>query len=75
MNGPHLATGRFEVGNPNLNSETSNNIDITFNYENGDYYAFASFFINDVDNYITLMDEGDEDHGDEDHGDRVWKNC
>jgi iron complex outermembrane receptor protein len=69
MNGPHLATGRFEVGNPNLNSETSNNIDITFNYENGDYYAFASFFINDVDNYITLMDEGDEDHGDEDHGD------
>ena len=69
MNGPHLATGRFEVGNPNLNSETSNNIDITFNYENGDYYAFASFFINDVDNYITLMDEGDEDHGDEDHDD------
>ncbi|MDC3301658.1 TonB-dependent receptor, partial [Gammaproteobacteria bacterium] len=69
MNGPHLATGRFEVGNPNLNSETSNNIDITFNYENGDYYAFASFFINDVDNYITLMDEGDEDHGDEGHGD------
>ena len=69
MNGPHLATGRFEVGNPNLKSETSNNIDITFNYENGDYYAFASFFINDVDNYITLMDEGDEDHGDEDHDD------
>ena len=69
MNGPHLATGRFEVGNPNLNSETSNNIDITFNYENGDYYAFASFFMNDVNNYITLMDESDEDHDDEDEGD------
>ena len=72
MNGPHMATGRFEVGDPNLNSETSNNLDITFNYENGDYYAYASFFINDVDNYIALMDE-DEDHGDdhhdEDHGD------
>ena len=24
MNGPHLATGRFEVGNPNLDTETSN---------------------------------------------------
>ncbi|MGB1839278.1 MAG: TonB-dependent receptor domain-containing protein [Gammaproteobacteria bacterium] len=72
MNGPHMATGRFEVGDPNLNSETSNNLDITFNYENGDYYAYASFFINDIDNYIALMDE-DEDHGDdhhdEDHGD------
>ena len=77
MNGPHMATGRFEVGDPNLNSETSNNLDITFNYQSGDYYAYASFFINDVNNYITLMDEDeghgddhhDEDHGDEDHGD------
>ena len=68
MNGPHMATGRFEVGDPNLNSETSNNLDITFNYENGDYYAYASFFINDIDNYIALMDE-DEDHGDDHHDD------
>ena len=84
MNGPHLATGRLETGNPNLNTETSNNIDITFNYDNGDFYAMASFYVNDVDNYITLMDEdedhddhgdddhddhGDDDHGDDDHGD------
>ena len=71
MNGPHLATGRLETGNPNLKSETSNNFDITFNFDNGDYYGVASFYINDVDNYITLMDE-DDDHGDEngddDHG-------
>ena len=67
MNGPHLATGRLETGNPNLKSETSNNFDITFNFDNGDYYGVASFYINDVDNYITLMDE-DDDHGD-DHGD------
>jgi iron complex outermembrane receptor protein len=81
MNGPHLATGRFEVGDPNLKSETSNNFDITFNYKKDNYYAYASFFINDVDNYIALMDEdedhhddhdddhGDDDHGDDDHGD------
>ena len=65
MNGPHMATGRFEVGNPNLNSETSNNFDITFNYESGDFYAYASFYITDVDNYIALIDEED-DHMDED---------
>jgi iron complex outermembrane receptor protein len=81
MNGPHLATGRLEVGNPNLKSETSNNFDVTFDYDNGDFYGYASFYINKVDNYITLMDEDDEhgdedhdedhgdDHGDEDHGD------
>ena len=67
MNGPHMATGRYEVGDPTMNSETSNNLDISFNYQSGDYYAYASFFINDVDNYIALMDE--EDHGDDDHGD------
>jgi iron complex outermembrane receptor protein len=70
MNGPHLATGRLETGNPNLQSETSNNIDITFNYESGDFFAYASFYVNDVDNYITLQDEldGHDDH-DDDHGD------
>ena len=71
MNGPHLATGRFEVGDPTLSSETSNNIDISFNFDNGEYFGYASFYINDVDNYITLMDE-DDDHemlGDEHHED------
>jgi iron complex outermembrane receptor protein len=65
MNGPHMATGRLETGNPYLNSETSNNFDITFNFDNGDFYAYASFYINDVDNYIILQDELD-DH-DDDH--------
>ena len=71
MNGPHLATGRFEVGDPTLSSETSNNIDISFNFDNGEYFGYASFYINDVDNYITLMDEDDdhEMHGDEHHKD------
>ena len=73
MNGPHLATGRLETGNPNLKGETSNNFDITFNYDNGDFYAMASFYINDVDNYINLqdmIDDHDDDHDDhDDHGD------
>ena len=64
MNGPHMATGRFEVGDPTLTSETSNNFDISLNFDNGEYFAYASFFINDVDNYIALIDE-DEGHEDE----------
>ena len=69
MNGPHMATGRLETGNPNLQSETSNNFDITFNFESGEYYGYASFYVNDVDNYITLMDEYEDhdEHEDEHH--------
>ena len=66
MNGPHMATGRLETGNPNLKSETSNNFDITFNYDSGDFYAMASFYVNDVDNYITLQDELDGHDKDDD---------
>ncbi|MDG2501252.1 MAG: TonB-dependent receptor [Porticoccaceae bacterium] len=62
MNGPHLATGRVEVGNFNLKSEQSNNIDLTFNYSNDGFFAAMTFFQNNVDNYIYLMDESEEEH-------------
>ena len=77
MNGPHLATGREEVGNINLASEQSNNIDLTLNYENDGFYATLAFFQNDVDNYIYLLDETEEDHdehGDEEHGGLILAN-
>ena len=64
MNGPHLATGRFEVGNINLASEKSNNIDLSFNYESDGFFAALTFFQNDVDNYIYLLDETEEAHAD-----------
>ena len=67
MNGPHLATGRFEVGNFNLKPEQSNNIDLSFNYSNGGLYGGLTFFQNNVDNYIYTMDETDQDHAG--HGD------
>ena len=66
MNGPHMATGRFEIGDPTLSAETSNNFDISLNFDNGEYFAYASFFVNDVDNYIALIDE--EDHEGEEEG-------
>jgi iron complex outermembrane receptor protein len=67
MNGPHLATARFEVGDPSLSAETSNNFDISLNFDNGEYFAYASFFINDVNSYIALIDE-DEGHEGEEEG-------
>jgi iron complex outermembrane receptor protein len=69
MNGPHMATGRFEVGDPTLSTETSNNFDISLNFDNGEYFAYASFYINDVDNYIALIDEEDHDGHDPHDGD------
>ena len=39
MNGAHLARGRFEVGDPNLDVEQSNNVDISFNYRKDDYFG------------------------------------
>lgn len=76
MNGAHLATGRFEVGDVTLESETSNNIDLTFDYKNNGFFATATIFRNDVDDYIYLRDETEEEHEmheeddhDEDHDD------
>ena len=62
MNGAHLATGRFEVGNANLNSEKSNNIDFTLNFNYDNFFVLATVFKNNVDNYIYLKDETEEEH-------------
>ena len=73
MNGPHLATGRFEVGNTNLDSETSNNIDLAFEYQNEGFFGEFTYFKNDIENYIYLRDETEEEHeeheDEEEHGD------
>ena len=67
MNVPHLATGRFEVGNPNLDTETSNNVDLTFNYQKDNMYARLAYYQNNVSNYIFLKDEGHDEDGEEEH--------
>ena len=62
MNGPHLATRRFEVGNVNLNPEKSNNLDMSLNYSDGGIFAKYTVYVNNVNDYIYLMDETEEDH-------------
>jgi iron complex outermembrane receptor protein len=72
MNGPHLATGRFEMGDPDLKNEVSRNIDLTFDYQMDNMYATFAYYQNSVADYIYLRDEEhDEDHhdseGEEEH--------
>ena len=45
MNGPHLATGRYEVGNPNLDNETHRNFDLSLNYAANGFFGSFTFFI------------------------------
>ncbi len=77
MNGPHLATGRFEVGSPELRTETHNNFDISLNYEANGYFASLTYFNCSVDDFIYLQDETEEEHDEEhedDHGGLILAN-
>ena len=65
MNGPHLATGRLEVGNSSLESEKANNFDLTLNFEKDGFFGSFTYFRNNVDNYIYLLDETEEEHEEE----------
>lgn len=72
MNGEHLAVARYEVGDANLDMERSNNLDFNLRYDDNTWFANASIYRNDVDNYIYLRDESEEEHeeheaGDDDH--------
>ncbi|MDA9941669.1 TonB-dependent receptor [Luminiphilus sp.] len=72
MNGEHLASSRYEVGDVNLDTERSDNIDLAFTFDAHNWFGSAAVYYNRVDNYIYLRDELEEEHeahGDEDHGD------
>ncbi len=56
MNGPHLATGRFEIGNTSIDKERSRNIDLTLNYNQSGFFGTFTMFNNNVDDYIYIMD-------------------
>lgn len=60
MNGKHLVAARVEIGDVNLKSERSNNIDFSLGYENDGYFLSASVYSNAVDDYIYLKDSGNK---------------
>lgn len=57
-NGPHVATGAFETGDPSLGLERSNNLDLGVAWKNGPNAARASVFVNRFSNYIALESTG-----------------
>jgi len=61
INGPHVATQRFEQGDVNLRSEQSNNIDLSFVLVRGGIESTVTLFKNKVDNFIYLLDDLDAD--------------
>ncbi|MET0268475.1 MAG: TonB-dependent receptor [Duganella sp.] len=50
--GVHMATSTYEIGNQNLDKETSNNVDLTLRKYAGATTFSLSAFHNKVDNYI-----------------------
>ena len=50
----HAATGLFEIGNPNLNEETANNIEFGYRLHSGPVTGQFSAYVNEIDDYIYL---------------------
>ncbi|MBU4610983.1 TonB-dependent receptor [Achromobacter sp. GG226] len=50
--GVHLATNTYEIGTPDLQKETSHNVDLTLRKDAGDTRFQVSVFHNQVKNYI-----------------------
>jgi iron complex outermembrane receptor protein len=61
MNGAHAAVQRFEVGNPELKSEKSQNIDLAYNFKNEVGFVSINFYQNNINNYIYRQDTGQVD--------------
>ena len=61
--GPHVATGLFEIGDADLNKETSLGGDLGLHFHTGSFEASVSVFLNDYDNYTYLLEDGTEMDG------------
>jgi iron complex outermembrane receptor protein len=57
--GPHLATGNFELGDPDLDPETATSFEVSTRFDNGRVSFEANFFGIDFADYIALVERGD----------------
>lgn len=57
-NGPHAATGVYEVGNAAAVKEKSKALDITLRMKSGKHSGSIGVFENSFDNFIALFDTG-----------------
>lgn len=59
--GPHLASGAIEIGDPNLGVETSQHFDVGIRKTAGELRWTITLFMTDYDDFIFLRDTGVED--------------
>ena len=57
-NGPHAATGVYELGNAGFGKEKSKAVDISLRLKSGKHSGSIGVFQNRFDNFITLFDSG-----------------
>lgn len=62
-NGEHGGTGRIEVGDPNLNSESATQFDFSVNYKNKGLNVTANPFLNIISDYIFIAPTGERGVG------------
>ena len=64
-NGPHLATGQFEVGDDTIDTETGLALEGTMRWEGAQAFVDVSVFRYDFDGFIYLVDTGGVEPGEE----------
>jgi iron complex outermembrane receptor protein len=57
-NGPHVATGSWELGDPNANKERATSVDLGMRYKYGPHSASVSGYYSRFANYLALMATG-----------------
>ncbi len=62
-NGPHIATNAFEIGDPDLEEETSLGLDLTFRKTSGPLTGELNLFLNRFDDYIFESFTDEEEDG------------
>lgn len=72
--GPHLASNTFEIGDPGLDEEVSNNVDVFWRKTDGRYRFDFTLFYNHIDDFIYLASndrngDGVADRVEDDFGD------
>ena len=69
--GPHLAINAFQIGDPNLDSETSLNFDLNLNKDSGRVTGKVNLFYNRFDDYIFLQEQDANNDGEADRVDEL----
>jgi len=57
-NGPHPGNATFEIGNPDLDPERSNGVDVSLRHQSGRIRGDVSFFYYALDDFIFLAPTG-----------------